>query len=87
MGGDHLVVIDARSAERLLHPATRMNARAGVIAVASRPSSPAQVRAYSTAAGGNGDGSASTTTRPSEVRRLVASASQPIMIGPATEPT
>ena len=31
--------------------------------------------------------SASSTTRPSAVRRLVASASQPIMIGPATEPT
>ena len=31
--------------------------------------------------------SASRTTRPSAVRRLVASASQPIVIGPATEPT
>jgi hypothetical protein len=31
--------------------------------------------------------SASSTTRPSAVRRLVASASQPIMIGPATDPT
>ena len=31
--------------------------------------------------------SASSTTRPSAVRRLVASASQPIVIGPATEPT
>jgi hypothetical protein len=30
---------------------------------------------------------ASSTTRPSAVRRLVASASQPIAIGPATEPT
>ena len=30
---------------------------------------------------------ASSTTRPSEVRRLVASASQPIAIGPATVPT
>ena len=34
VGGDHLVVLDARGAERLLHAATRMDPRAAVIAVA-----------------------------------------------------
>src|SRR5665811_1130071 len=35
VSGDHLVVLDAGSTERLLHAATRMDARATVIAVAN----------------------------------------------------
>src|SRR4051812_19670092 len=34
VGGDHLLVLDSRGTERLLHPSTWMNSRATVITVA-----------------------------------------------------
>jgi DNA-binding NarL/FixJ family response regulator len=66
-----------READR--QPHTRGAAtRASALGAVTRPWQPRAAVAIA---------SDSSTTRPSDSRRLVASASQPIMIGPATEPT